>query len=112
MLFSAPPRLGEGDPGCCRFVSNPVGEFGNSWMCGQQLKSVVFIFQIFLGQNDMNIAVTGPANPQHPIVNLISGERLFVLLILMASFRNQVMLGDVWSIPATEITRSIFMKHN
>ncbi len=62
-------------------------------MCLERLKGIVVSLQVFLGYLGMHVVVTGAADPDDALPDFLAREITFVLAILVARTRDEMMLG-------------------
>ena len=101
--------LGERDLCSLGLIPNPGAKLFDFRVNPQCFYRVEVILQLFLSQDNMDIAMAWSTNPKNSVMHVIPGEILLVLLILVSGFRNEMMFCDIGHISLAKITRTIFM---
>ena len=68
-------------------------------MRGKKFERVVIVLQFFLRQQSVDIVVARRAQPEHPRVNLLAIEILFVAFVAVPRARNQMVFGAPLNLP-------------
>jgi hypothetical protein len=84
-----------------RLAPNPAYELCHFRMRPEQWQCVELSLERFLGEERVNVVVTGPAKPGQPMLHLLPVKFAFVSLVRVARFGNEVMLGQKIHRPST-----------
>lgn len=101
MIFQLAGRAGL-EPG--RFVTEPHDKPVDFGVTEQFVPGVIVQRQLLLIEYPMNMAVTGTADPQNPIVHLFPAEQLFNPGIAMPGTWNQMVPGQTEFSPLAQLT--------
>lgn len=81
-------------------------------MWAQGFECIEVILKLFLSEHDMNIAMAGPTNPNHAVVNFLTIKVLLILFILMPSLWDEVVFRDIRNISLAQFTGAVFVEHS